>query len=157
MDDVARLRAALHPVEHAARSLPWASNRPWRPDTHVGLSSAVPTVDLHDLGRKQAELAVDQVVEIAERLQAGAVFFVVGRGRHSIGGAVLPAVVGDRLREVGADRGWRVRTPRSGRYALIIDPSRAPAAATGALGWGFWLWMAFVVGAALLALARSCA
>lgn len=156
VDDVARLQRALLPVQEAATSLSWNAERPWTVETHVGLDAGVPTVDLHDLGRKTAVQAVELSCELAPDLQIGALFFVVGRGRRSIGGPVLPRVVGERLREICAEQGWRLREPRAGRYAVIIDPARAPASATGALGWGFWLWVLFVASAAVLALARSC-
>lgn len=152
MDDVARLRQALKPVEKDARGLPWAKERPWKTETHVGLDAGVPTVDLHDLGRKTASQAVDAAVALGPELEAGAFFLVVGRGRRSVGGPVLPGVVDEKLRAAAQEHGWQIRRPRAGRFGVIVDRSKAPPAATGALGWAFWLWMLIVALAAFAAL-----
>lgn len=155
MDDVARLQQALGPVQKAARGLPWAKERPWTTATHVGWDGRVPTVDLHDLGRKQAAEVVDAVVSLAGELDTGAVFLVVGRGRRSLTGAVLPTVVRDRLVPLCTERGWQLRIPRAGRFTILVDPARAPAAATGALGWGFWIWALIIATATALAVWRT--
>lgn len=156
MDDVSRLREALAPVERSARQLPWAKQRPWKVSTHVGYDAEVPTIDLHDLGARTADLALDQVLAMAHELDAGAVCFVTGRGRHSMGEPVLPGLVNDRLSRAAHEAGWQVTRPRAGRFTLILDGKRAPASATGALGCGFRLWLLFVAAASLVAAVRSC-
>ena len=147
MDDLTRLREALGDVEKAARGLPWAKERPWRVDTHVFVESDLPVIDCHDLGTRQTEQVCDAVIEHGPHLQAAATALITGRGRHSVGPARLPQVVRQRLGEACRTHGWRLRIPRAGRFVVVIDPKRAPAAATGALGWGFWLWVAFVAAA----------
>ena len=99
-------------------------------------------VDLHDLKAALARRAIDAVVSVADELDAPAVVFVTGRGRHSVGKGVLGGVAASALRDaVRAHRGWQM-TPAAGRWTLVLDPRRAPAAATGRLGWGFWLGVA---------------
>ena len=156
-EDVQRIRAALQPVQHAARGLPWAKKRPWTVDTHVGVEQEVPVIDLHDLGTRQAEQLVDALIQIAPELATGSAFLITGRGRHSTTRAVLPEVVRRRLGAACQQHGWRLRVPRAGRFVLIVDPTLAPSAATGALGWGFWAWMIFVAAAAALTLYRATA
>jgi hypothetical protein len=156
MDDVTRLREALKPVEKAARGLPWAKTRPWTVRSHVGLDRGVPIIDLHDLGTRQAEQVCDAVIQQADALQTGACFLITGVGRHSTGKAVLPQVVRTRMGAACQQRGWQLRIPRAGRFTVLIDASKAPAAATGALSWLTWAWMLFVAAAAALAGLNSC-
>lgn len=96
-------------------------------------------VDLHDLGAAIARRAAEVVAARAGELQAGAVLFIVGKGKHSKGKAVL----GEVVREVLAARcradGWRWAPAAAGRIALIVDDRRAPPAASGRLGLGMWL------------------
>lgn len=154
MDDVDRLRAALADIETSARMLRWADRRPWTVRTHVRWSGELPEVDLHDLDARHARLAVRAAAGV--RLATGAVRFVTGRGRHSKGpGGVLGHVVRGELKKLGEGRGWRVRPAGPARWLLVTDVRRAPAAATGELGWGMrLLFLAFLVAAAV-AIARS--
>jgi len=156
MDDVTRLREALKPVEKAAKGLPWAKKRPWTVQTHVGIDRGVPIVDLHDLGTRTAEAVCDTVIREADALETGACFLITGVGRHSTGKAVLPSVVRTRMGAACQERGWSLRIPRAGRFTVLIDPSKAPAAATGALGWVTWGWLLFVAAAAALVALNSC-
>lgn len=152
MSDLERVRLVLEGVERDATELRWAEERPWKTSTHTWLEGAMVVVDLHDLNARLGGAAARAVCEVAETLSAGAVLFVVGVGRRSAGPPVLQRVVVKAL----ADSPWRVRMAAHGRVALIVDASVAPAAATGAMGWGMTLWWLFVMGAALLALGRGC-
>ncbi len=143
-DDLDRLQQALLPVERAAAGLAWADQRPWTTASHLWVEGRLPVVDLHDLGVRQARQAVDAVAGVAEGLDAGAVCFVVGRGRHSIGGSKLgPAVQGALAYHCRKSRGhlplWRAHLGPAGRQILVIDASRAPSNATGRPGVLFWL------------------
>lgn len=139
MSDIERIRTTLRTIEAEADSLSWAESRPWRTGTHVFAQGALPVVDLHDLNAKLARQAVRAVLEFGAELEAGAVRFVVGRGRHSMGpGGTLGKVVRKELKRVVTDRGWRFRADAA-TLTLIVDPTRAPASATGDLGLGFWL------------------
>lgn len=150
--DLQRLAEALRPVERGARGLAWNKERPWKPETHLWVERGLVVLDLHDLSVRLALDALDAVVEQAEALDGGAVALVTGRGRHSVDGrSRLRDAVGEALAEVAEQRGWAVRAPRAGRYVLVIDPDRAPRAATGALGPVFWLGVAVFVGLAVVA------
>jgi len=146
-DDVLKLRAALQFIEADARSLRWAEKRPWKTETHVFWADAVPTVDLHDLNAKLARNAVRRCCE--ESLETGAIFFVTGAGRHSLGPGVLGGLVRAELKRACATTSWSFRPAGPARFVLITDRSRAPSAATGALGPLFWLFvMLLLVGVA---------
>jgi hypothetical protein len=155
MSDIERIHAALRTLEAEADTLTWAKSRPWRVETHVFAQGALPVVDLHDLNAKLARQAVRAVLEFAEELEAGAVRFVVGRGRHSMGpGGTLGKVVRKLLKRAVAERDWRFRSDAA-TLTLIVDPAKAPAAATGDLGLGFWLMMGgFAMAAGYVAGAR---
>lgn len=133
---------ALVEIEPKADKLPWADERPWRCASHLWAEGGLPTIDLHDLGPALAKRVVSIVSVHGEELKSGAVCLITGRGRHSIGRAVLPQVVGDALQAVATDNGWRVRQGPAGRIILITNELLAPRAATGALGPGFWLMAA---------------
>jgi hypothetical protein len=150
-EDLARYRAALAPIEDDAKGQRWAEQRPWRVETHVGAESGMVVVDLHDLSAAIARKAVRVVLERPP--EAGAVVFVFGRGRHTLGPSqVLRSVVVRELRRVCEDEeAWSYRMIGSARTAWITDRSRAPRAATGEWGWGTWLWMALLVAAFVLA------
>jgi hypothetical protein len=137
--DLRSLAEALGPVEPKADKLPWAGERPWRTQTHLWSEGGLPTVDLHDLGPALAKAVVATLAEQGEGLQTGAVCLITGRGRHSLGRAVLPQVVGEALQSIAQTHGWRVRQGAAGRIILITNERAAPRAATGALGPGFWL------------------
>lgn len=151
MDDVGRLRQALQPLEADARHQRWDRERPWRVATHVRREGELVVVDLHDLKVGLARRAVHAAFDSA--LQEGAVVFVTGRGRHSMGpGSPLrQAVVGTLQKACGATEGWAYRLLSPGRVAWIHDHQRAPASlGGGGSGW-LWLWLAllalaFVVG-----------
>ena len=150
--DLRCLAEALSVIEPVADKLPWAAERPWRTDSHLWIESRMPVIDLHDLGPALARRVVQTLDEQGEQLSSGAVCLITGRGRHSVGRAVLPAVVGDALQEVATQRGWRVRQGPAGRIILITDERSAPRAATGALGPGFWLGVAAFAGLAIWAI-----
>jgi len=139
MTDVERLQRSLASVERGAKELPWAKERPWRAETHVWAENRLPVVDLHDLGAKLAEKAVHRSAAVSTDLQAGAVCFVTGRGRRSIGPGVVRKVAEEELREYCHQRGCYYRPAGPGRLVLVVDPGRAPVSATGRLGIGFWL------------------
>jgi hypothetical protein len=140
--DLRHLSEALSHIEPEADKLPWASERPWRTDSHLWAESGVPTIDLHDLGPALARKVVAVLAEQGEGLETGAACLITGRGRHSIGRAVLPGVVGVALQEVAQTHGWRVRQGAAGRIILITNERVAPRGATGALGPGFWVGVA---------------
>ena len=156
MHDIDTIRTLLHRVEVDSNGLSWSKQRPWRTHTHVFAEGRLPVVDLHDLNAKLSRESVRQVLTVASQLEAGAVRFVVGRGRHSLGpGGTLGKVVRKELKRAVSDNDWYFRSTAA-TLTLIVDRSRAPASATGALGPGFWLLMAsfataaaYVVGARL--------
>lgn len=150
-DDLDRLASALSPVQEHARGLRWARERPWQVGSHLWREGQLPVVDLHDLDVKGARQAVDAVALVAHELDSGAVAFVTGRGRHSVGKGKLGPAVQGALAQVCRERGWQHGPLRAGRQVLVVDPRRAPAAATGRLGWGFWLGAAAFAAAALVA------
>ena len=147
--DLDGLRQALAPVQRAAEGLPWAEDRPWTTRSHVWLEEDLPVVDLHDLGVKQARLAVELLAERADPLGIAAACFVVGRGRHSIGRKRLGPAVKAALQDLVHSRGGSYSPQGDGRYVLVLDRSRAPRRATGALSPTMW------VGIALFALAAA--
>lgn len=134
--DLPRLRAAVRPVEARADAQPWADERPWRAATHVWLEGGLVVVDLHDLKAGLAREAVERAAAVAGGVTGGAVLFVVGQGRRSRGGPVLPKQVGAALRDVARARGWRAGPAGAGRWALVVDPARAPDHLGGRLSWG---------------------
>jgi len=138
-DDVERLREELKPIAEAATDLKWADKRPWKAETHVFWESAVPTVDLHDLNAKLAKKAVLQAC--THESETGALFFVTGRGRHSLGPGVLGGVVKSELKKICDGKDWSFRPAGPAKYVLITDRKKAPGAATGALGPLFWLFV----------------
>ena len=140
--DLRFLSEALSQIEPKADKLPWAAERPWRTQTHVWVESGIPTIDLHDLGPALAKAVVEILAAQGSTLKTGAACLITGRGRHSIGRAVLPQVVGDALQDVAQPRGWRVRHGAAGRIIVITNERLAPRGATGALGPGFWVGVA---------------
>ena len=95
-------------------------------------------VDLHDLNVKLALAAVDAVGSIAEMLDAGAVGFVTGRGHHSVVAPAMADAVRSRLGKIARRSGWSLGLARAGRFVLIVDPRRAPPAATGGINGFLW-------------------
>lgn len=155
MTDVARLREALAGVQGAAGGLPWARERPWRTDSHVWDERGLPVVDLHDLGRKLASQAVRTAAALAPELDAASVCFITGAGRRSIGKGVLRDDTTRELQQAVAQGGY-FRPLGPGRMVFVADPSRAPAAATGKLGLGFWLMAGLFAAAAVVASWSAC-
>lgn len=154
MDDVEWLRESLAEVEEGARLLRWAAERPWRVQSHVRWAGDLPEVDLHDLDARHARDAVRAVAAV--RLDTGAVRFVTGRGRHSVGpGGVLGGVVRSELKKLIQQHDWQFRPAGPARWVLLTNREKAPAAATGDLGWGFWILVALFAAAALIALANA--
>jgi hypothetical protein len=139
LDDAARIAGWLVDVEQTARQQRWDAERPWRTATHIWLEDLLPVVDLHDLGARPARRAAEVVAARAAELDAGAVVFVTGRGRHSAGQPVLGEVVQAALAARVAADGGSFGPRGAGRIALVVDPERAPAAATGRLSLGVWL------------------
>lgn len=104
-----------------------------------GGESGTPTVDLHDLSVRIAVECVHATVDEGGSLQSGAVVFVTGRGRHSIGGkSPLKEAVTQSLLDAAQEHGWRLRTGAPGRLVLIMDESAANAQARGRLGPMAW-------------------
>lgn len=139
MDEVARYRKRLAPLEADARGQRWANERPWHTKTHVWSEDGVVVVDLHDLGAAIAKRAVQEVLA-AGPPGAGALLFVHGRGRHSPGGAqVLRGVVSKELKLACTEApAWSIRAVGAGRIAWITDRKRAPRSVTGDWGLGSW-------------------
>lgn len=134
--------------------LRWADKRPWRAETHIRWAGDLPEIDLHDLDARHARKAVQ--LAAGQHLDTGAMRFVTGRGRHTLGpGGVLGGVVRGELVKLADGRDWIVRPSGPARWLLITDPERAPASATGALGAGFWLFMAGFALAACVTVARA--
>ena len=121
----------------------------------MGRQQALPVVDLHDLNRRCARDATQAVCAIGADLEAGAVRFVTGRGRHSLGaGGVLVHTVRKELQKTCAETGWRFRGGGAG-WILITDEERAPRSAKGELGPMFWLLAALFGVAATIAVAHQ--
>lgn len=148
MADVERYRALLAPVERAAREQPWAKDRPWRVSTHVAWDGAMPLVDLHDLKAALAREAVRLV--LSDPPEAGAVVFVHGRGRHTVGpGGVLRDVVAKELQHACRQTpSWSFRPMGPARWVWISDWKRAPSSVTG--GNTGWTWLLLVLAAILI-------
>ncbi len=146
MSDLERLRGALQDVEKRAASLPWAHERQWRAQTHVGKAGNAVLVDLHDLSVKLGLAVVEVVARLGPGLDTGAVVFVTGRGRHVGGHSVLRDAVTRRLGELGTQKGWSVRPAGPGRVRLVIDP----AAASDGMGWFFWAFVILLIAAIVL-------
>ena len=137
--DDRRIRKRMDSIEREARSLRWAAERPWKRESHIWIEDGLPVVDLHDLNVKLARGAVRATVEIASELQCGAVCFITGRGRHSMGPPALRGMVASELRHACQESpAWSQRAGHAGRWMLITDPARAPRVATGQLGPAFW-------------------
>lgn len=152
-DDAAVLRQALGTIQDKARSLRWADERPWTVDGHIWVEHSLPVIDLHDLNMRLARETVRTVTPLSSELQCGAVCFITGRGRHSIGPPALRGMVAAELRRACKDHpSWDQRAGHAGRWMLITDPSRAPRVATGQLGILFWLGVVAFLGLATWAL-----
>ena len=156
MAALSTVRKALASVEKAAKDQPWAKERPWRARTHVVDEGGVVVVDLHDLKANLAKRAVQLVVERGPP-EAGALVFVVGRGRNSVGpGGVLGKVVRSELGGVCAKQaGWSVRMVGPARVAWITDRRKAPKHVLGGGGVGITLLWLALIAAFLFAIANT--
>ena len=143
MSDVERIRGDLSSIAKEARGLDWSDKRPWTTATHVFWEASVPTVDLHDLNAKLAKGAV--LAACQHEPETGAIFFITGRGRRSVGPGVLGGVVKSELKHLCRGKTWSFRPAGPGKYVLITDRSKAPGSATGALGPLFWLFVAVLL------------
>ena len=110
-------------------------------------------VDLHDLKAALAKKAVHAVVQAGDP-EAGAVLFVVGQGRHSLGKGVLGEVVTSTLGRLCVGSKAIVRFVGPARVAWITDRARAPASITGGGSGLKWLIL-LIISAFLTAVARA--
>ena len=139
-------------IEEAARTLQWNDERPWRVQSHTWTDKGVPFVDLHDLSIRLALDAVDIGVE----LKLPCIGFITGRGRHTIDGhSRLREAVHGHLNELAIENAWSWRVLSPGRCVLVLDPSRSPTYATGALPWWAKLIIAEFIVLAAVALGAS--
>ncbi len=136
-DDHQRLVAALAPIEHGARGLTWAAQRPWATATHVWQEGGTPVVDLHDLSVALGVSACRAV--LAAGLDAPVVIFVTGRGRRSGGVAPLSRAVLGVLDAAAEGTSWRV-VSLPGRVKLVFDPARDVVG----VPWVVWLVLALM-------------
>jgi hypothetical protein len=153
--DVERYRGLLRAIEDEAREQSWARERPWRADSHVAAEGGVVVVDLHDLRAGLARRAVREVLQHPS--DTGAVVFVHGRERHTLGPTnVLRKVVTKELRRACLEQSaWSYRPLGPARVAWISDRDRAPRAVTGGGGWGLWILLLLLLLAFLLAVANA--
>ena len=121
----------------------------------MGTEHGVVIVDLHDLKAGLARRAVREVLQHPP--QSGAVVFVHGRGRHTLGASsVLRGVVAKELRRACSDQSdWSFRPLGPARLAWISDRSRAPSSVTGGSGLVLWILLALLGLAFLLAVAKA--
>ena len=152
--DAKRIQHALQRIERDARKLPWAKERAWKTDTHVWVEDGLPVVDLHDLSVKLGRKATERVIKLS--LGAGAVSFVTGQGKNSIGPPQLKGAVGSILMKASkANDGWSFRPDGPGRYVLITDPDKAPRVAQTSLPGGFWILLVLFAAALLFAVLNN--
>ncbi len=138
--DVELLAEATRHVEERAKQLPWADKRPWKTSSHIWLERGVPTLDLHDLGQSLAQEVLRITVLSTEKMTCGAVMVITGAGKHSVGNhSVIKAMVADQLRVLSQTRDWEFSPRGPGKFLLVYDREKAPPAARGELGAGFWL------------------
>ncbi len=152
--DVEQIAGLLGPIEDVARAQRWDDERPWRISTHLWVEEGLVVIDLHDLGAKGAKKLLRAVLAHVQAagMASGALAFVTGRGRHSVGSPVLRELVGRRLHDVIEARSdWSMHVIGAGRICLVTDARRAPRRATNTLGWGFWLLVAGLAAAAIWA------
>ncbi|MFT6160899.1 MAG: hypothetical protein ACJATT_005824 [Myxococcota bacterium] len=145
VSDVERLTVALADVERDATKLPWADERPWKASSQVSILEGVPTVDLHGLSIRLGERAAQALLPIVPELDAAALQFITGRGRHTGGISRLKEAVNLHVLAAARDNGWTASPRGPGRILVVADPSKAPSAATGGFPIYFWLFIAFVV------------
>lgn len=116
----------------------------------------VVVVDLHDLSAKLAKKAVRAVCELGAP-KAGAVVFVVGRGKHSrTPGGVLGKVVRSELGQIVREtQVGTVRMSGPARVVWLTDRASAPTAIIGGGGWAFQLFMLGLAAAFGVAVGRQ--
>ncbi len=151
-NDLGILRRGLAGVEAEARGLRWAEERPWRRASHLRVEGEMVHLDLHDLNASCAKRAVRAVIDRVPDLQTGAVAFITGVGRHSIGPGVLGEVVRGELSRVVRREGWSYSPAGKGALVLVFDPDSAPGQASSRLGPFFYLVAALLVLGLLAAL-----
>jgi hypothetical protein len=154
LGDVHRFQQSLGRVERDARKLPWASERQWKTDTHLWAEDGVPVVDLHDLSVSLGRKVTERVIKMT--ISAGAVVFITGQGRNSIGPAQMKGAVASILSDaVASNAGWSFRPDGPGRFVLITDPERAPRVAQTSLPIGFGMLIAALASALLFAILNN--
>lgn len=152
--DVRRIQHALSRIERDAKKLPWAKERRWKADTHVWGEDGLPVVDLHDLSVALGRKVTERVIKLT--IGTGAVSFVTGQGKNSVGPPQMKGAVSSILmKAVDKNEGWSFRPDGPGRYVLIIDPDKAPRVAQTSLPVGFWLLIAAFLGALLFAILNN--
>jgi hypothetical protein len=126
----------------------------WLVKTHVGWIREVPTVDLSLLGgARLARRVVREIKNLSDQIETGAVAFNTGAGsRGSLGPhSAMGKAVRDELERICAERGpWKFIATSHTQYTFIIDPEKAPQAATNDLGTLFYV-LAGAFGLAVLA------
>ena len=142
MNDIERISALLEDIVYEARKLPWAAERPWRTKTHIWVEAQMPTIDLHDLNVRLAKKVFRAVLKEPENIEAGAVCFVTGIGKNSLGDSPLRNFAIDFLSKRAYENDWGFHPMGPGRLVLVVDPEKAPASATGALPRYFWYCVA---------------
>ncbi len=143
--DVQRIVGALGDVERDATKLPWAKERPWKASSQVRLLEGVPTVDLHGLSIRLGERVAQALLPLVPELDAAALQFITGRGRHTGGISRLKEAVNLHVLAAARENGWTASPRGPGRILVVADPSKAPTAATGGFPVYFWLFFAFIV------------
>ena len=138
MDDIERIQSVLKQVASEAMQLSWYQERPWRTDTHVWMHKGLPMVDLHDLNTKLAKKTLRLLIREAEAINAGAICFITGVGRGSIGGPTIRNMSIGILGDKAAAKGWGFHPMGDGRLVIIIDPEKAPPISTGQMSPFLW-------------------
>jgi len=146
-DDYDRLCSALADVQQRATRLPWAKERPWKTSEQVRQVEGVPTVDLHGLSISLGQQATEAALAALPSLDAAAVMFITGRGRHTGGISRLKETVNRQVLAAARENGWTASPRGPGRMLVVADPSKAPSAASGRLPVGFWLVVLLIVAA----------
>lgn len=148
--DVRRIQKALGRVERDARKQPWAKERPWKTETHVWVEDGLAVVDLHDLSVTLGKKATERVIKL--KIDSGAVSFITGQGKNSIGpGQMKSAISSILMKAVKRNTDWGFRPDGMGRYILITDPLKAPRVAQTSLPGGFWILIALFIAALMFA------
>lgn len=142
--DIERIVAALADVERDATRLPWAKERPWIAASQVRMVEGVPTVDLHGLSIRLGQATAQALLPIVQELDAAALQFITGRGRHTGGISQLKEAVNRLVLAAARENGWTASPRGPGRILVVADSSKAPSAATGGFPVYFWIFLLFV-------------